>query len=108
VLKIIVSDSPKEQRWSLQGRLAGQWVSTLELAWTKGHNEADSRRCLVDLNEVTFIDRSGEAALAEMMRDGAEFIANGLYTKELLRHLRAEWSDLGRGCEEKDGIHDNE
>jgi anti-anti-sigma regulatory factor len=88
VLKIIVSDSPKEQRWSLQGRLSGERVTTLKLAWQKVHNEADRRRCLVDLNDVTFIDRAGEAALAEMMRQGAEFIASGLYTKELLRHLR--------------------
>jgi len=88
VLRITISDSASEQRWSLQGRLAGQWVTALRSAWNSAHDGSDQRRCLVDLNEVTFIDRTGEMALAEMMNQGAEFVASGMYTKELLRNLR--------------------
>jgi ABC-type transporter Mla MlaB component len=91
LLRIRVTDSRDEQRWSLEGRLAGQWVNALRSAWKKVRsegNEGDRRRCLVDLSDVTFIDRTGEAALAEMMNQGAEFVAAGLYTKELLRNLR--------------------
>jgi ABC-type transporter Mla MlaB component len=90
VLRINVTDSPHEQRWSLQGRLCGQWVVELWSTWMAVRNEGDHRKCLVDLNEVTFIDRSGEAALAEMMRQGAEFIASGMYTRHLLSILRSE------------------
>jgi ABC-type transporter Mla MlaB component len=90
VLKITVSNSSDEQKWSLQGRLTGQSVSTLRSAWRTAHNEADKRKCVVDLNDVTFVDRTGEAALAEMMSQGAEFLAVGLYTKELLRNLRGD------------------
>ena len=88
MLRITISDSPGEQKWSLQGRLAGQWVAALRSAWSSAHDGCDQKRCLVDLNEVTFIDRTGEMALAEMMSQGAEFVASGMYTKELLRNLR--------------------
>jgi ABC-type transporter Mla MlaB component len=89
LLKITVIDSADEQRWMLQGRLAGQWVDALTSAWEKDHDQQDKRRCLLDLNDVTFIDRKGEAVLDQLMNQGAEFIANGVYTKELLSGLRS-------------------
>jgi ABC-type transporter Mla MlaB component len=88
VLRITISDSPTEQKWSLQGRLAGQWVAALRSAWDSAREKIGSRRCVVDLNQVTSIDRTGEVALTEMMNQGAEFTADGVYTKELLRNLR--------------------
>jgi hypothetical protein len=39
---------------------------------------------------VTSIDRTGEAVLAEIMSQGAEFIAGDVYTEHLLRNLRNE------------------
>jgi hypothetical protein len=39
---------------------------------------------------VTSIDRDGEAVLAEIMSQGAEFISGDVYTKHLLRSLRSE------------------
>jgi hypothetical protein len=47
-----------------------------------------THRCLVELIDVTFIDRSGEDVLAEIMTDGAEFIASDVYTMHLLNNLR--------------------
>jgi hypothetical protein len=48
-------------------------------------------RCrIVDLNEVTSIDKSGEEALRMMVRDGAIFFASGVYTKHLLDQLQAQ------------------
>ena len=47
-------------------------------------------RCrIVDLNEVTSIDKSGEEAILMMVRDGASFVASGVYTKHLLDQLNA-------------------
>jgi len=39
---------------------------------------------------VTFIDRTGEVALAEIMSQGAEVIAGGVYTKQRLGNLLTE------------------
>jgi hypothetical protein len=90
VLKITITDLPDEQRWSLQGLLVGQWAAELKSSWREAHQAEDTRRCIVELIEVTSIDRNGEAVLAEIMGDGAQFIASDVYTKHLLRNLRSE------------------
>ena len=60
------------------------------------------RRCIVDLIEVTSIDRNGEAVLAEIMSHGAEFISGDVYAKHLLRNLRKELK-RSRVKEKQDG-----
>jgi hypothetical protein len=90
VLKITITDLPDEQRWSLQGQLAGQWADELQSAWREAHHAGETRRRVVELIEVASIDRSGEAVLAEIMSQGAEFVASDVYTKYLLRKLRNE------------------
>lgn len=90
VLKITITDLSDEQRWSLQGRLVGQWAAELESTWRKARHVGDTRRCIVELIEVTSIDLEGEAVLAEIMGQGVEFIASDVYTKHLLRNLRSE------------------
>ena len=90
VLKITITDLPDEQRWSLQGLLVGQWAAELQSRWREAHHAEDTRRCIVELIEVTSIDRNGEAVLAGIMGDGAQFVASDVYTKHLLRNLRSE------------------
>jgi hypothetical protein len=65
-------------------------VSNFDSTWTEAHHIGDTRRCIIDLIEVTSIDRNGEAVLAEMMSQGAEFIASDVYTKHFLGNLRSE------------------
>src|SRR6267154_2373889 len=74
VLKIAITDLPDKQRWSLQGQLVGQWAAELKSTWREAHHAGDTRRCILELIEVTFIDRDGEAVLAEIMSEGAECI----------------------------------
>jgi ABC-type transporter Mla MlaB component len=90
VLKITITDLSDEQRWFLQGQLVGQWAAELQSTWREARHAGDTRKCIVELIEVTSIDRSGEAVLAEIMSQGAEFIAGDVYTKHLLRNLRSE------------------
>jgi hypothetical protein len=90
VLKIAITDSVDEQRWSLQGQLVGQWAAELRSTWKEAHHMGDTRKCIVELIEVTSIDRNGEEVLAEIMSQGAEFISGDVYTKHLLRNLRSE------------------
>ena len=90
VLKITITDLPDEQRWSLQGLLVGQWAAELQSRWREAHHAEDTRRWIVELIEVTSIDRNGEAVLAGIMGDGAQFVASDVYTKHLLRNLRSE------------------
>src|ERR1700676_2804080 len=89
-MKIAIIDLSGEQKWSVQGRLVGDWAAELMSTWGKTHHAGDARRTIVDLIEVTSIDRNGEAVLAEMMSQGAEFISGDVYIEHLLRKLRRE------------------
>jgi hypothetical protein len=90
VLRITITDFPDEQRWSLEGRLVGPWAAELISLWRTGRLRRDARKCIIELNHVTFIDRTGEVALAEIMSQGAEVIAGGVYTKQRLGDLLNE------------------
>jgi ABC-type transporter Mla MlaB component len=87
---ITVTDLADEQMWSLQGQLVGQRATELKSTWKRACDLGDTRRRIVELSEVTSIDRSGQAVLAEIMSQGADFIAGDVYTKHLLRNLRSE------------------
>jgi len=85
VLKITINETPTEKRWILQGRLVGPWVTELRTCWKKTHRDQGQRTCIVDLNEVTFIDTRGERLLRTMAKAGAQFIASGIYIKHFLQ-----------------------
>jgi hypothetical protein len=89
MLKITFSETPAEERWILHGRLTDPWVHELMKCWKKNHRNV-RRAFIVDLNEVTFIDKSGERLLRMLARDGAEFIASGIYTKHVLDEITAK------------------
>jgi len=87
MLKINFSETPAQERWILHGRLTDPWVHELSACWKNSHRADVGRPCIVDLNEVTFIDKSGERLLRMLARDGAQFTASGIYTKHILEHL---------------------
>ena len=102
MLKITITDLSDEQRWSLQGQLVGQWAAELKSTWSEARHAGDTRRRIVELIEMTSIDGNGEAVLAEIMSQGAEFIASDVYTKHLLRNMRGELK-RSRMKEKQDG-----
>jgi outer membrane protein TolC len=87
MLKICFSETPLEERWILHGRLAAPWVRELRTTWKKNHRRSTQRACIVDLNEVTFIDKSGLRLLRMLARDRVQFTASGIYTKHLIEQL---------------------
>ena len=84
MLRITVTETAVEERWILQGQLTKRSVAELVSSWRASLAQPPSRCRIVDLNEVTSIDKSGEEALLMMVRDGATFVASGVYTKHLL------------------------
>jgi anti-anti-sigma regulatory factor len=84
MLKISFSETPSEEKWILQGRLTAPWFRELKAYWKKNHRKHRQRACIVDLNEITFIDKSGERLLRALVREGAQCIATGHYTKHVL------------------------
>jgi anti-anti-sigma regulatory factor len=89
MLRITVTETTSEQRWVLQGRLTESSIEELITNW-QANRRSPPQNCVVDLNEVTSIDKVGEQALQMMIREGAKFVATGLYTKHLLESLSAQ------------------
>lgn len=87
MLKITIIDTPAEQKLVLEGRLVKSNISELESAWKNAQGARETRRCVVDVRNATFIDESGEKILLDMQEDGAQFIACGVFTKHRLERL---------------------
>ena len=91
MLRIMITDGPTEQRWILQGRLVAPWLAEFEKSWNS-RNRSDVRKRVVDLSEVTLIDRQGEKLLKTMRRAGAELIACGVYLRHVVEVINGECS----------------
>ncbi len=88
MLRITVTETALEQRWILQGHLTKSSVAELLSTWQASRDRLSTRTCIVDLNDVTSIDKDGEEVLSMMIQDGAECIATGVYTNHLLKVLK--------------------
>ena len=93
MLRITIAETLTEQRWTLEGQLVQPWISELKSTWTRTETARQERRCVVDLTGVTFIDKSGEKALAELSREGAELIATGCYTRHVVHNIERKKSN---------------
>jgi ABC-type transporter Mla MlaB component len=87
MLRTMISDTPFEQRWVLQGRLCSQWAADLKERWESTRSTRIGRKCTVDLEDVILVDTQGEAVLLEMVTDGAALFATRAYMKHKLESL---------------------
>jgi hypothetical protein len=90
MLKITITSTDKEERWILQGRLVEPSIKDLKACWKRAHRTAQGRRRIVNLDDVTFIDRSGERLLRSMARQGAQCVAGDVYVQHVLDRLRGK------------------
>ena len=88
MLKITITETATELRWTLQGRLVAPWVRELRKSWVAAHQSRQGQTCLVDLNDVTLIDESGEKLLRAMAREGVTLIGNGVFLRNLVEELQ--------------------
>jgi ABC-type transporter Mla MlaB component len=88
MFRITVVETPSEEKWILQGQLTGEFASELSTNWRTSLDLCADRLRLVDLDEVTQIDKCGEEVLLQMIQH-ARFVASGLYTRHLLQELQA-------------------
>lgn len=75
MLKITLHDSSQELRFQLEGRLSGAWVGELRQCWQTAASTTHGRSTLLDLDEVDFVDPSGQILLTEMHRAGVRIRA---------------------------------
>ena len=90
MLKITMTKTPTEERWILHGRLIGPWVRELQAVWRNTHRADERQRCVFDLNDVTFVDKSGEKLLRAMAQEGVQFEASGIYVRDVVEQLKGK------------------
>jgi anti-anti-sigma regulatory factor len=88
MLRTMITDTPFEQRWVLQGRLSKQWAADLKQKWESTWSTRIGRNCIVDLEDVISVDAQGEGVLLEMLTEGAALFATRAYMKHILESLR--------------------
>jgi hypothetical protein len=86
VLKITITETLTEKR-CLQGRLVGPWVGELRTSWEKTHRDQwtnvhfGPQRCDVS-------NKDAEKLLQAMSKKGTQFVADGIYIKQVLEQLK--------------------
>lgn len=87
MLRISILDANRERRLVVEGTLAGRWVPELLTAWHEARKLLDNRALVIDLTNATMIDSDGEAAIFDLMKQGAKFCCSGVLTKHVLKRL---------------------
>jgi ABC-type transporter Mla MlaB component len=87
MLRITVHDKPGTLTFHLDGRLAGPWVQVLQECWQSTLASQRQPILRVDLTEVTSIDAAGQACLAALHRQGAEFVAADCLMKAVVAEI---------------------
>src|SRR6267143_530810 len=83
---------------SVEGRLAGPWVATLEQCWRELRAASPGEKFYIDLCGVSFIDAGGKVLLKEIHRQAGQLIAEGCLNQAIVREII---SDAGQQQSEK-------
>lgn len=85
MFKISTIDSASERRLVVEGTLVQPWVGELRRTWNDAGQSLDGRKLVIDLTNATLIDPEGEAAIFELMQEGAKFNCSGVLTRHVLK-----------------------
>lgn len=96
MLRITIHDNPQLVTFQLEGKLAAASLRELEKCWQNTIAQKRSASLCIDLTGVTFIDDAGKSCLAEIYRQGAEFVATDCLTKDVVREI----------CQSRDSHHE--
>jgi ABC-type transporter Mla MlaB component len=91
MLRITIEDATDHVRLKLEGNLCGSWVTELEECWRAASPTLGSRQLKLDLTAVSRIDCAGKYLLALLRGTGAELIASGAATREVVERIALDW-----------------
>jgi hypothetical protein len=86
MIRVTVHEKSGARTFQVEGSLAGPSVPVLEECWRNTLAGQRIQVCL-DLTDVTFIDAEGQACLAVLQQQGAEFIAADCLTKAIVAEI---------------------
>jgi outer membrane protein len=88
MLRITTEQKKGKVVLTVEGRLAGPHVGTLEQSWRDAR--ANSEKVSVDLCGVSFIDPAGKTLLKEIHHQGGQLVAQGCLNQAIVREIGAE------------------
>jgi anti-anti-sigma regulatory factor len=90
MMKIQANDLGDRLILEVEGRLAGVFVPELEQCWRAALAIRPDRKVLVDLRDVTCVDRAGRSLLQSMHCGGVLFLRAGISIQDILEQIMEE------------------
>jgi anti-anti-sigma regulatory factor len=87
MFKISTIDSRSQRTLVVEGKLSEPWVAELRTACRNASRDLGGRKLVIDLSSLTVISREGEAAIFDLMKEGAKFSCVGILTRHVLKRL---------------------
>ena len=72
---------------TVEGRLKGPWVGTLEQCWRELRAASPNEKFSLDLCGVSFIDEAGKMLLKEIHHQGGQLVAEGCLNQAIVREI---------------------
>jgi outer membrane protein len=96
MLRITTENKRGKVLLSVEGRLAGPWVTALEQCWRELHAASPKEKFHIDLCGVSFIDAAGKVLLKEIYRQGGHLVAEGCLNQAIVNEIVAREKQEGR------------
>jgi outer membrane protein len=90
MLRITTNKKHSKVLLTVEGRLAGESVSTLEQCWRELRAASPTEKFNVDLCGVSFIDAAGKTLLQEIHRQGGRLVAQGCLNQAMVKEITGE------------------
>src|ERR1700724_4769052 len=90
MLRITIEQKPGKISLTVEGKLAGPWVSALDQSWKDLRNSSSGESLSINLCGVSFIDAAGKALLAEIHKQGGKLVAEGCLNQAIVREIAAK------------------
>jgi hypothetical protein len=87
MLKISIVEARNKRRLLVEGMLIAPWSAELISTCEKAREGLNGRELLVELVNLTAVNREGENVLLALMNEGVKFRSCGVFTKQVLRQL---------------------
>jgi outer membrane protein len=87
MLRITTVTKRSKTTLTIEGRIAGPSVGTVEQCWRELYAASPRQKFIVNLCGVSFIDSTGKMLLREMHRHGVEFQAIGCLNQAIVKEI---------------------
>ena len=104
MLRITTENKRGKVLLTVEGRIAGQTVATLEQCWRELKAASPDAKFNVNICSVSFIDGAGKTLLKEIYREGGQLVAEGCLNQAIVREITEERVKGAKGYGKKSHI----